>query len=222
MSINTQEDSTPVQEQTKSDKEYNFAQIRKQLEQEKSARIQAEERAAEYERQASSKYKAEESDDEDDSEPYVDNRRLEKKFSKFEQKMEQRIEQKAEMKARAMIDEERNSNYLRENHDFNEIMTSENVERFASKHPGLAKSILNMPDSFERQKLVYENIKALSVHKPEVKSSIQDKIDANKRSPYYQPSGVASAPYSSVGDFSPAGQKNAYDKLQQLKAQLRL
>ena len=80
-----------------------------------------------------------------------------------------------------------------------------------------------MPEGFERQKLVYKNIKALGVHKPEQKQpSIQDKVDANKRSPFYQPNGVGSAPYSSVGDFSAGGQKNAYEKMQQLKSKLRI
>ena len=59
--------------------------------------------------------------------------------------------------------------------------------------------------------------------KPEQKGpSIQDKIDSNKRSPYYQPSGISAAPYAGGGDFSPAGQKNAYAKLQELKSRLRI
>jgi hypothetical protein len=80
-----------------------------------------------------------------------------------------------------------------------------------------------MPEGFERQKLVYKNIKALGLHKPEEKApSIQDKVDANRRSPYYQPSGVGSAPYAPVGDFSANGQKAAYEKMQELKSKLRI
>ena len=53
--------------------------------------------------------------------------------------------------------------------------------------------------------------------------SIQDKIDANRRSPFYQPSGIGSAPYAGPdGDFSAAGQKTAYDKMQELKSRLRI
>ena len=90
-------------------------------------------------------------------------------------------------------------------------------------NPELAESILEMPEGFERQKLVYKNIKALGLHKPaEKQASIQDKIDANRRSPYYQPTGVSAGPYAGTGDFSKSGQKNAYDKMQQLKAQLRI
>jgi len=80
-----------------------------------------------------------------------------------------------------------------------------------------------MPEGFERQKLVYKNIKALGLHKaPEKQSTVQDKIDANRKSPYYQPTGVGSAPYSQVGDFSDNGHKLAYEKMQALKKQLRI
>ena len=97
------------------------------------------------------------------------------------------------------------------------------AQKLVDKDPELAETILEMPDTFERQKLVYKSIKSLGLHKPEEsKESIQSKIDANRRTPYYQPSGVASAPYASQGDFSPAGQKNAYDKLKELKNRLRL
>jgi len=80
-----------------------------------------------------------------------------------------------------------------------------------------------MPAGFERQKLVYKNIKALGLHKEKPReSTIQEKIDANRRSPYYQPSNVGSSPYGGTGDFSNNGQKNAYDKMQELKNRLRL
>jgi len=100
----------------------------------------------------------------------------------------------------------------------------QHVEKFAQMDPELADTILEMPDTFERQKLVYKNIKALGVHKPKVvEASIQAKVDANRKSPYYQPTGVSPAPYNnSAGDFSPSGQKNAYDQMQKLKAQLRI
>jgi len=111
--------------------------------------------------------------------------------------------------------------WLKNNPDFYEVL--QNAEKFAQKDPELAESILEMPDTFARQKLVYKNIKALGLHRPEVKApSIQEKIDANRKSPYYQPSGVGSAPYQSVGDFSTGGQKQAYDKMQELKNRLRI
>jgi len=115
------------------------------------------------------------------------------------------------------VREERKNNWIKSNPDFYDIL--QQADKLAQKDPELAESILDMPESFERQKLVYKNIKAMGLHKPEVKApSIQEKIDSNKRSPYYQPSGVGTAPYASVGDFSQTGQKQAYAKMQALKA----
>lgn len=218
MTENIQEQAAPVQPQ--SDKEYNFAQIRKQLEQERQARLQAEQRAAEYER--SLQQRQQESPDEyDDSEPYVDHKRLEKKFSSFEKRMEEKIDKKAEERARMMLGEERRNSWLKNNPDFYDVL--QHAEKFAQHDPELAETILEMPEGFERQKLVYKNIKALGLHKPqEPQKSVQDKIDSNRRSPYYQPSGVGTAPYASNGNYSPQGQKDAYQKMQELKNRLRL
>jgi hypothetical protein len=71
---------------------------------------------------------------------------------------------------------------------------------------------------------VYQNIKALGLDKPPPKEqTIQQKVDANRKSPFYSPSGVASAPYQGQqSDFSQHGQKQAYDKMQELKNRLRL
>jgi hypothetical protein len=210
-------------EQVVKDKEYNFAQIRKQLEAEREARLQAEARAAQAEKTAQERNVSKDDDDDRDDEPYVDHKRLQKKLANFEKNIEQKIEQKAEQKARMLIEEERKTSYMKDNNDFDKVMSPEVIQKFAERHPRLAENILRMPDGFDRQKLVYENIKALGLDKPEAKApSIQDKINANMKSPYYQPSGVGSAPYNSAGDFSDAGQKNAYQKMKDLQKTLRL
>jgi hypothetical protein len=204
------------------DKELNFRKLEMKFEQERQARIAAEEKASKAEQLISQRRSSDDEDD-DSNEPYVDHRRLEKKFARFERNIEEKIDQKAEAKATAMIEAEKKSSYLRENSDFNQVMSSDVVQKFADKHPRLAENILRMPDSFERQKLVYENIKAMGIDKPAIKEpSIQEKIDANRRSPYYQPSSVGAAPYSNGGDFSPSGQKNAYEKMKELKGRLRI
>lgn len=208
-----------TQETKPNDKEYNFRQLeakyQRQLEQERAARLEAERIAQE----AQSRKQI--SDDDDDSEPYVDTKRLNRKLSDFEKNIEKKIDQKAEEKARLMLDQSKKDSWLRNNPDFYEVL--QHAEKFAQQDPELAEAILEMPDTFERQKLVYKNIKALGVHKPKpVELSIQQKVDANRRSPYYQPSGVGAAPYAGAGDFSPSGQKNAYEQMQKLKAQLRI
>lgn len=213
---NTQQDNKP------SDKEINFrkleARYEQQLAQERAAREQAEKIAQE----AMAKRNNHIDDDEDDSEPYVDKKKLQKTLNKFGEQTKQQTQSEIKNAVQQAIYEERKQTWLKSNPDFYDTLQN-NVEKFAAKDPELAATILEMPDSFERQKLVYKNIKALGIDRPEVKqSSIQEKVDANRRSPYYQPSGVGSAPYESAGDFSQSGQKNAYQKMQELKNRLRI
>lgn len=227
MTIPTQE--TSGQEPIKNEAiETNLAKQRqmyeRKLEQERQARMELEARIAAAEAAAQQRERMSPvNEEEEDSEPYVDKKKLHKELHKFQKNIEETIDKKAEAKAAAMIETERRTGYLRENPDFNQVMNEETIEKFANKHPRLAEGILRMPEGFERQKLVYETIKTLGMDKPEEKQpSIQDKIDANRRNPYYQPSGVGSAPYASAGDFSSSGQKNAYAKMQELKNRLRL
>jgi hypothetical protein len=216
----TNAEQPPVQEQKQSDKEYNFAQIRKQLEQERMARQQAEQRAQELERLAQEKQNVG-VEDETSDEPYVDHRRLEKRIAKSEQKSKAETRDEIKNAVNTALAEERKSQWLKGNPDFYEIMG--HAQTFAEKDPELAETILQMPDTFERQKLVYKNIKALGLHKKEEpKSTIQDKINQNQRSPFYQPSGMSGPGYAQAGDFSEVGQKNAYTKMKELQARLRL
>jgi hypothetical protein len=207
------------QQQAKpNDKELNFraleAKYQRQLEQERAARLEAERVAQEAQSRKVN-------DDDDDDEPYVDKRKLEKKLNKFGQQTQSEIQKSMEIAKQAAKEELKQELWLENNPDFYEVL--QNADKFANKAPKLAESILRMPEGFERQKLVYQNIKALGLDKPEQKQpSVQEKIDANRRSPYYQPSGVGSAPYAGGGDFSSAGQKNAYNKMQELKSKLRI
>jgi hypothetical protein len=214
-----------AQDTVQKDKELNFERLRKQLEQEKAEKLQLQQKFAELERAAQqAKQSPHPHDEEEDTnEPYVDHKSLTKKFSKWEQQLEQKFEKRAEEKARSIVEQDRQANYVKANPDFQEVLTQENIEKFAQKHPSIAERMLKMPDNFDRQALLYEQIKALQVNKKEeAKPTVQQTIDANRRSPYYQPSGVGTSPYAPVGDFSPGGQKAAYDKLKELKSRLRI
>ncbi len=208
------------QEQKPSDKELNFRALEQRYQKQLD---QAHARVAEAERivQEINSRKQEVQEEDDNSEPYVDHKKLEKKFVKHSQSTQSEIQKAMETVKKQAKDELKQEMWLENNSDFTEVM--QNAEKLYMKDRHLAESILAMPESFERQKLVYQNIKALGLHKPEQKqSTIQEKVDANKKSPYYQPSGVGTAPYSTVGDFSESGQKNAYQKMQELKKSLRL
>lgn len=211
-------------EQKPNDKEMNFRAIEAKFQQERQARLEAEKRAQEAEnmvKQASARLQQVEKEDDDNSEPYVDHKNLSRQLNKFGEKTQSDIQKAMEEAKRAAKEEVRRDMWMEQNPDFYD--TLKHADKFLEKAPKLAESILRMPEGFERQQLVYNNIKALGLDKPETKqSSIQEKVDANRRSPYYQPSGVGSAPYAQVADFSPAGQKNAYSKMQELKSKLKI
>lgn len=202
----------------------NLVQMRRLLENERAEkeRAIAENRRLEQERERFTRGNKNEEEDEESSEPYIDQKTLTKKLSKLESRFESIVEKKAEEKARSMIEAEKMQSYLKSNSDFDQIMQPDMIQKFAEKCPGMAEAILRMPDGFDRQRLVYEAIKNTGVHKKEEPSKIQNTIDANRKSPYYSPSSGGNTPYAAVGDFSPGGQKNAYNKMQELKNKLRL
>ena len=209
-----QQQEQPTQQQL------NFAALRKQLEEERQARAQAELKAQELERLASQKLSVQD-DDEEDFEPYVDKKKLKKELSKAIDYTKKETRQEIEQAVRNAIEAERQQNYLRENPDYATYMTPERLNEFGNAHPNIAKSLMNMPDSFERQKLVYETMKTLSATKAQQeKASMQDKIDNNRRNPFFS-SQTSSAPYLGGGDFSESGMKSAYEQIQALKSKMR-
>jgi hypothetical protein len=228
MTVNSNENATApgaaVEANKPNDKEYNFraleAKYKRELEAERAARLEAERIAQEA---AAAKRSALQDDDSegDDAEPYVDKKRLNRFGKSLKESTQSEIQKGMEAAKQAAKEELRQELWLESNPDFYDVL--QHADKFAQKAPKLAEAILRMPEGFERQKLVYQNIKELGVDKPEAKaSSVQEKIEANKKSPYYQPSGIAAAPYAGGGDFSSVGQKNAYAKMQELKQRLRL
>jgi hypothetical protein len=216
-----QDQATPPPAQE--DKENNFRMLerkyQKELERERAARMEAE-RIAQEATQRKSTPPIEE--DEDEAEPYVDHKKLKKKLQRFEEHTTQKTKTEIEKAVQMALTQERQNNWLKSNNDFEEIM--QHADKLHELDPDLAESILEMPNTFERQKLVYKNIKALGLHKPKVApSTAQQNIDNNRKNVYYQPSGQAAPPYQqSGGDFSPEGQKRAFNKMQELKNKLRL
>lgn len=209
---------TPVENKSKED---NLVNIRRLYEQEREARLQAERLAAETQAMLRNQAQQQKHVEDDDEDPYVDNKKLARKLSSFEAELEKKIEAKAEAKARALLAEKEQNDFVKSNRDFESVMTADNLDRFAQEHPLIAENLLRMPNNFERQKLVYATIKSLQKEQ-EKKSSIQDVIQQKQQSAYYQPSGISPGASFTGGDFSNAGQKEAYAKMQELKQRLRI
>jgi hypothetical protein len=221
MTVEAKSQEVAQEEQKPSNKELNFRQLEAKYE-----RTLAQERA-ERERLAKEiedlrKAKLSQPDDDEDDEPYVDKKKLAKHLAKFGEQTKKETQTDIQKAVQNALAEERKQNWIKDNSDFYDVMQN-HAERFLQKAPQLAETILQMPEGFERQKLVYHNIKTLGLDKPEQpKSSIQETIDANRRSPYYQPSAVNAPPYAQMGDFSDAGQKNAHAKMKELQKRLRI
>lgn len=200
-------------------KEDNLVLMRQKYERELS---QERARREEVERQLQERSKASlQDDDDDDSEPYIDRKRLKKESQKLTQQIKQETQSDIQRAVYTALQEERKTNWLKQNSDFQDVM--QHADKLYEKDTELAETILQMPEGWERQKLVYKSIKNMGLHKaPERESTIQEKIDANRRSPYYQKPEMGTAPYAQVGSFTPTGIKQSYDKMQELKARLRL
>jgi hypothetical protein len=213
-------DNVASQENKQIEKEANFrnleAKYKRELELERNARLEAERNLEESKRKP-----IHNDDDEDDPEPYIDKRKLNKTLAKFGQSTQSDIKSSMEAAKQSAKEEIKREIWLENNPDFYEIL--KHAEKLAERSPHLANTILRMPEGFERQQLVYHNIKELGLHKAAQKEpSIQEKIDANRKSPYYQSNSVGAAPYSSQSDFSPQGQAQAYEKMKELKSRMRL
>jgi hypothetical protein len=160
-------------------------------------------------------------EDEDDDEPYLAKKKFKKEQAKLSQELKQTTQQDIQRAVQEAIEKERTEAWLDNNKDFEETM--KNADKLVIEHPELAQQLLKMPNNFDRQKLVYYNIKKLGLDRAKApEKTAQERIDENRRSPYYQPSGIGNAPHSVNGDFSLTGQKAAYEKMQQLKKNLRL
>lgn len=210
----------PQVDPKQAEKEFNFRKqqqmYERQLEQERAERLRLQQ---ELERR---QQPAQQDDEDDDDEPYVQKKKLAKKLDRVSQNTQSEIQKAMEIAKVKAKEELKQEMWLENNPDFYDVLQNHSQKLYETNKE-LANNILQMPESFERQKLVYNNIKALGLHQDKPKSpSIQDKIDANRKSPFYQPTNVGNAPYSSQGDFSQAGQKNAYEQMQALKSRLRL
>jgi len=222
MTLPNQENiSQPATQDKSNSKEYNFQAIRQQLDREKAETAEANRKANEAIKALEDLKKriTPQEEEDDDSEPYVDRKKLERKLNHFGQKTQDEIQKTSQMTKQQVKDEIRQEMWIENNPDFFDVL--QNADKLAQKAPRLAEAILKMPDNFDRQKLVYQNIKEFGLDKPEQKQqSIQEKIDSNRKPLFYQPTSVANAPYNYGGDFSKEGKKNAYNKMKELKSRM--
>src|SRR6185437_5199048 len=114
-----------------SDKELNFrmleAKFEKQLAQERAARLEAERIAQEAQNRKAP------IEEDDDSEPYVDNKKLNKKLQHFGEQTKKQTQAEIQDAVQKAIYEERKSSWIKNNPDFYEVL--QHAEKFAQKDP---------------------------------------------------------------------------------------
>lgn len=212
--------AVPPVEQKPNDKEYNFRQQQATYEKKLAEERAERERLAQQIEELRRMQQSSQSEDED-SEPYLDHKRFKKEQAKFGQQIKQETKVDIQQAVENAIQNERKKAFLDSNPDFYDVL-QKHADQFQQRAPHLADAILKMPDTFERQQLVFHNIKTMGLDRPAAKeSSIQEKIDANRKSPFYQPTQMGVPPYAAAGDFSPSGIKSGYEKMKELQGRLR-
>lgn len=214
----TEEAKEIAKEERPSDKELNFRALEAKHKQD----IEQEKRKFESLQNELQEIKSmmnQSTQDQDDDDPYVDQKKLARKLEQFGKKSQEQTKGEIQSAIQKAIEEDRKERWLDNNKDFYDVL--KHADKLYETDPELADTILQMPDGFARQKLVYKNIKALKLHEEKKEESVQDQINAKRRGAHYQPSSQSSSPYGSQGDFSPAGQKNAYDQMKDLQQRMR-
>jgi hypothetical protein len=214
------EENTTAQTQEKpSDKELNFRALESKY---KTEMQREKEKFDSLQRELSEiKNYMQKKEEPEDDDPYIDHKKFDKKIGEYDKKMQANTQTQIQTAIQKAISEDRRERWLDTNKDFYDVL--KHADKLYEEDQELAETILQMPDTFERQKLVYKNIKALGLHKEKKPvDSTQDRINARMTGAHYQPSSQNAAPYGSAGDFSPGGQKNAYDQMKQLQKRMRL
>ncbi len=124
MSVNPQEN---VQAQpAPSDKELNFRKqeemFKRQLEQERQARIAAEDKVAQFAQDRLKQQQPSDDSDDDDDEPYVDKKRLKRELGKVVKQTHSETDVKIQNAVQQALAAERQTQWLKNNPDFYDVM----------------------------------------------------------------------------------------------------
>jgi len=71
--------------------------------------------------------------------------------------------------------------------DYDEVMSQQNLATLEQKDPVFLRTVLLVPDEYERRKLTYKKLKSFKDETP----SVKDKVKENQKNPYYIPTGAA-------------------------------
>ncbi len=226
--VTTQASAEPEQKAS-SDKELNFRRLEeaRNKDRENSIRLEMQNEMLQSELTQIKEYmKPKEADPFDDVDELIDpelKRKLQKKFDNLGSSLERKAGEIAERKYQEIQDRKEEAdrkNFLPKlqsrYNDFDDVMSEGNIIEFGKEDPVFLQTVLMVPDEYKKREMLYQKIKN---SKAGVKTpTVQDKVQANQRNPYFIPSG--SAPTTSAIDFdlnAPGAREAAYSKLKAAK-----
>jgi hypothetical protein len=208
--VTSQETAEP-ETKSSSDKELNFRRLEeaRNKEREDKIRLELQNQQLTKEVQEMKEFlKPKEVDPFDDVDEYIEpelKARLQAKFDKVSSSLERKAEEIAERKYQEIQkrkEEDDKKNFLpklqKEFNDFDQIMTEQNIMELGKNDSWSLKTVLMIPDEYEKRKALYEKIKERK-QLEENKPTIQDKVQKNMRNPYFIPS--SATPNSPAIDY---------------------
>lgn len=204
----------------------NFRRLEAARDAEKEARIRAEMEAEFLRKQLdgmSQSSKIQENDPLDEIEDYIDKQTYKKIREKdreayrkeadrlVEEKLK-KIEQEKEQKRHE--EEQKNSTpKLRSQFsDYDEVMNEDNIIRLEQDNPTFLNAVLTIQDEYKRKYATYDYLKKAGYVAPK-EPSIKEKVEENRRNPYYFEPGSGTPIAVDFDVKSPQARQQAYEKL---------
>ncbi len=181
-----------------SDKEINFRNLEQARDQEKEARMRAELQSEMLRKEMDEikellKPKEVDPLDGDDIDPDLRNKvnaRFAKERATFERKAEE-IAKSTYSRIEREREEADKKNFLpklkKKYADYDDVMSAQNLKVLEEKDPVFLRTVLLVPDEYERRKLTYKKLKTFKDETP----SVKDKVKENQKNPYYIHAGAA-------------------------------
>jgi hypothetical protein len=221
--VNTQPPVTAEQKPAgTSDKELNFRKLEAAREAEKEARIRSEMREEQLRKELQdirAMLQPPEKDPLDDADEYVDAAKLRAKLAKERAAYQKEAQEIAEKTYRQQRELEDKKNFLgrlkSEFHDFDQVMSDENLENLQKIDPFFIETAMALPDDYAKRKMTYQKIKHMEANKPKAEPAptIQDKVAENAQNPFYIAPSVATPSAVDFDVKSPIAREQAYAKL---------
>jgi hypothetical protein len=206
----------------------NFRRLEAARDAEKEARIRAEMEAEFLKKrldEIANSTNQVEADPLDSVEDYVDAQTIRAKFDKERKALREEAsrlakeaikeEKLAEEKKKREEEQKNSTPKLRSQfNDYDEVMNEENILRLEQDNPTFLNAVLEIQDEYKRKYATYDYLKKAGYVAPK-EPSIKEKVEENRRNPYYFEPGSGTPIAVDFDVKSPQARQQAYEKLKQ-------